>query len=98
MPTVPFEEYVAARRSTLVRTAVLLGCSSADAEDAVQTMLLRCFRSWRRVSRGPSASTPTSIGSSSTCCTTVVRAAGAARCRPAIRQKAPSTTSTSLSG
>lgn len=44
-----FSEYVAARRPTLVRTAVLLGCPQADAEDAVQTTLLRCFRSWRRV-------------------------------------------------
>lgn len=46
-----FEAYVAARRTTLVRTAVLLGCRAADAEDAVQTTLLRCYRSWRRVAR-----------------------------------------------
>lgn len=44
-----FSEYVAARRPTLVRTAVLLGCPQPDAEDVVQTALLRCFRSWRRV-------------------------------------------------
>ena len=46
-----FSEYVAARRPTLVRTAVLLGCPQADAEDVVQTALLRCYRSWRRVTR-----------------------------------------------
>ncbi len=46
-----FSEYVAARRPTLVRTAVLLGCPQPDAEDVVQTALLRCFRSWRRVVR-----------------------------------------------
>lgn len=46
-----FSEYVAARRPTLVRTAVLLGCPQPDAEDVVQTTLLRCFRSWRRVVR-----------------------------------------------
>ncbi|WP_243059549.1 SigE family RNA polymerase sigma factor [Nocardioides sp. SR21] len=44
-----FSEYVAARRPTLVRTAVLLGCPQAEAEDVVQITLLRCFRSWRRV-------------------------------------------------
>lgn len=46
-----FSEYVAARRPTLVRAAVLLGCPQPDAEDVVQTALLRCFRSWRRVVR-----------------------------------------------
>ena len=46
-----FDEYVAARRPTLVRTAVLLGCPESDAEDVVQTALLRCYRSWRRVVR-----------------------------------------------
>jgi len=46
-----YAEYVTARRPTLVRAAVLLGCPRADAEDVVQTALLRCFRSWRRVIR-----------------------------------------------
>jgi RNA polymerase sigma-70 factor (sigma-E family) len=46
---VDFDEYVAARRTRLVRTAVLLGCPRADAEDVVQTALLRCYRSWSRV-------------------------------------------------
>jgi DNA-directed RNA polymerase specialized sigma24 family protein len=40
-----FSEYVAARRTSLVRAAVLLGCPQPDAEDVVQTALLRCFRS-----------------------------------------------------
>ena len=44
-----FTEYVAARRTRLVRAAVLLGCPRSDAEDVVQTALLKCFRSWRRV-------------------------------------------------
>lgn len=46
-----YDEYVAARRPALVRSAVLLGCTEADAEDVVQTALLRCYRSWRRVRR-----------------------------------------------
>ena len=44
-----FSAYVADRRPRLVRTAVLLGCPAADAEDVVQTALLKCYRSWRRV-------------------------------------------------
>lgn len=46
-----FSEYVAARRASLVRAIVLLGCPVADAEDIVQTALLKCYRSWRRVQR-----------------------------------------------
>lgn len=46
-----FSTYVAARRPRLVRTVVLLGCPRADAEDIVQMALLKCHRSWRRVSR-----------------------------------------------
>jgi RNA polymerase sigma-70 factor (sigma-E family) len=48
---VEFDEYVVARRAALVRSAVLLGCPQPDAEDVVQTALLRCYRSWRRVQR-----------------------------------------------
>ncbi|MEZ0580843.1 SigE family RNA polymerase sigma factor [Nocardioides sp. MH1] len=44
-----FSEYVAARRTSLVRSAVLLGCRLPEAEDVVQTTLLKCFRSWARV-------------------------------------------------
>lgn len=46
-----FSTYVAQRRPRLVRTAVLLGCPSADAEDIVQSALLKCYRSWRKVVR-----------------------------------------------
>lgn len=46
-----FSEYVAARRASLVRATVLLGCPISDAEDIVQTALLKCHRSWRRVQR-----------------------------------------------
>jgi RNA polymerase sigma-70 factor (sigma-E family) len=46
-----FSEYVAARRASLVRAVVLMGCPVNDAEDIVQTALIRCHRSWRRVQR-----------------------------------------------
>ncbi|RHW27368.1 hypothetical protein D0Z08_09455 [Nocardioides immobilis] len=46
-----FTTYVAERRTRLVRTAVLLGCPRADAEDIVQAALLKCYGSWRRVAR-----------------------------------------------
>jgi DNA-directed RNA polymerase specialized sigma24 family protein len=46
-----FSEYVAARWPRLVRSAVLLGCSAAEAEDVVQTALTRCLVSWSRVQR-----------------------------------------------
>lgn len=48
---VEFDDFVAARRAALVRSVVLLGCPERDAEDVVQTALLRCFRHWRRVQR-----------------------------------------------
>jgi RNA polymerase sigma-70 factor (sigma-E family) len=48
---VEFTEYAAARRTFLLRSAVLLGCPESDAEDLVQTTLLKVFRHWRRVSR-----------------------------------------------
>lgn len=46
-----FSDYVAQRRTRLVRTVVLLGCPTADAEDVVQAALLKCYRHWRRVQR-----------------------------------------------
>lgn len=46
-----FTSYVAARWPRLVRSAVLLGCSPAEAEDVVQTTLERCLLHWRRVRR-----------------------------------------------
>jgi DNA-directed RNA polymerase specialized sigma24 family protein len=44
-----FSAYVAARGVTLVRSAVLMGCSVHDAEDLVQATLTRCYVSWERV-------------------------------------------------
>lgn len=44
-----FSEYVAARWPSLVRSAVLLGCSHPEAEDLVQTVLERCLMKWRKV-------------------------------------------------
>lgn len=46
-----FSAYVAARWASLVRVGVYLGCSPAEAEDLVQTTLLRCYRAWPRVRR-----------------------------------------------
>ena len=45
-----YKEYVLARYPTLVRAAVLFGCRSQDAEDAVQDALVRCYAAWPRVS------------------------------------------------
>jgi RNA polymerase sigma-70 factor (sigma-E family) len=46
-----FADYATARWPDLVRAAVFMGCSVPDAQDLVQTALLRCFLSWRRVSQ-----------------------------------------------
>lgn len=46
-----FSEYVAARWPRLVRSAVLLGCEPAEAEDVVQTALTRCLQNWAKVRR-----------------------------------------------
>ncbi len=48
-----FEEFVAARRPALLRTAYLLTGSHADAEDLVQTTLLRVVPHWRRIAATP---------------------------------------------
>ena len=48
-----FEEFVAARRPALLRTAYLLTGSQADAEDLVQTTLLRVVPRWGRISAHP---------------------------------------------
>ena len=47
-----FAEYAAGRWTSLVRSAVLLGCSHADAEDLAQATLLKAWSSWARVRRG----------------------------------------------
>ncbi len=47
-----FSEYVDARRTTLVRAAVLLGHSMPEAEELVQATLTEAFRTWQRIQRG----------------------------------------------
>ncbi|MGL5826030.1 MAG: hypothetical protein ACRCYU_14645 [Nocardioides sp.] len=61
---VEFEEYVAARRGTLMRAAVLLGHPLADAEDLVQATLTRTLVSWSKVRRAgnPNEQPPTCWG------------------------------------
>ena len=44
-----FSDYVAARWPKLVRSAVLLGCTPAEAEDIVQSALERCLLRWNKV-------------------------------------------------
>lgn len=44
-----YTTYVRARWDALVRSAVLLGCSRAEAEDIVQTTLVRCYSGWAKV-------------------------------------------------
>ena len=44
-----FTDFVVARWPRLVRSAVLLGCSHAEAEDVVQSALERCLLKWRKV-------------------------------------------------
>ena len=44
-----FAELVRDRWPALVRAAVLLGCTVAEAEDLAQTALLRCYVAWNRV-------------------------------------------------
>jgi RNA polymerase sigma-70 factor (sigma-E family) len=44
-----FAEYAASRWPTLVRSAIFLGCSSADAEDVAQEALTRCLVKWDKV-------------------------------------------------
>jgi RNA polymerase sigma-70 factor (sigma-E family) len=44
-----FTEYVATRWPRLVRSAVLMGCSQAEAEDVVQSALTKCLLNWGKV-------------------------------------------------
>ena len=46
-----FTAYVAARWPRLVQAARLLGADPGEAEDLVQTTLVKCYRSWDRVHR-----------------------------------------------
>jgi RNA polymerase sigma-70 factor (sigma-E family) len=50
-----FAAYVAARWPALVRSLVMLGCEPHEAEDVVQTALVRCYSAWDRVSRADDA-------------------------------------------
>lgn len=45
-----FEEYIAARRDTLVRAAYLMAGDLHQAEDLVQTALIRVWPRWERIS------------------------------------------------
>lgn len=46
-----FTEYVSARATALKRSALLLGCTDSEAEDLVQTTLMRCYASWDKVTK-----------------------------------------------
>lgn len=48
-PERDYVTYVRARWDSLVRSAVLLGCSPTEAEDIVQTTLIRCYSGWAKV-------------------------------------------------
>ena len=48
-----FEQYVAARRGALLRTAYLLTGHHADAEDLVQVALFKAAPQWRRIADQP---------------------------------------------
>lgn len=48
-----FEEYVAARRAALLRTAYLLTGNAHDAEDLVQAALLNVVPKWGRIAANP---------------------------------------------
>ena len=50
-----FEEYVAARRQALLRTAFLLVGQHADAEDLVQLALIKAMPHWPRIAHDPEA-------------------------------------------
>lgn len=46
-----FSAYASARWGTLVRSAVVLGCDPAEAQDLVQITLMRCHTKWDKVQR-----------------------------------------------
>jgi len=52
-----FDEFVVGRSSALLRTAILLTGDRHDAEDLVQTALLRVARHWSRALENPEAYT-----------------------------------------
>ena len=69
-----YEEYVTLRWPTLYRTAYLMTGSHADAEDLVQSALVKVYGAWDKVSR-PTRPTPTCAG-----CWSTPSSAAAARC------------------
>src|SRR3954449_1749683 len=48
-----FEEFVVARRGALLRTAYLLTGNHQDAEDLVQSTLIKVVPKWGRIQEGP---------------------------------------------
>ncbi|GAA4128603.1 SigE family RNA polymerase sigma factor [Nocardioides fonticola] len=50
-----FEDYVAARRTALLRIAYLLTGQAADAEDLVQAALIKAMPHWSRIAHDPEA-------------------------------------------
>ncbi|HEY7043824.1 MAG TPA: SigE family RNA polymerase sigma factor [Nocardioidaceae bacterium] len=50
-----FEQFVAARSGTMLKTAYLLTQDNHLAEDLLQTALAKAWRSWRRVETSPDA-------------------------------------------
>jgi RNA polymerase sigma-70 factor (sigma-E family) len=48
-----FEQYVAARRGALLRTAYLMTGSHQDAEDLVQVALIKAVPHWKRIADHP---------------------------------------------
>ena len=48
-----FEEFVAARSAALLRTAYLLTGHHQDAEDLIQTALIKAVPAWRRITGDP---------------------------------------------
>lgn len=50
-----FAEYVTARQAALLRTAYLLTGHAQDAEDLVQTTLVKVVPQWRRIRDDPEA-------------------------------------------
>ena len=45
-----FADFASSRWLLLARSAVLLGASHHEAEDLAQTVLMKCYLSWSRVS------------------------------------------------
>lgn len=46
-----FSAYASARWGSLVRSAIVLGCTIDEAHDLVQTTLMRCYTKWSSVQR-----------------------------------------------